>query len=238
MIIIPDIHGRTFWKQAIQGKETEDIVFLGDYLDPYSDEGISGADALLNFREILAFKRSHQNNVTLLLGNHDLGYLCRDINIDRQDYNHYKVIKRLLSYNLKHFQLCTSREIAGKTYIFSHAFLNSFWLDVCMDYLDCEYKHEAEISDILNKMLKIKTDIMYDMLGLVSQYRCGEYMFGSMVWSDLKEVNLPDPFVDGIFNVFGHTQVPEPVISQNFACLNTKHAFSLDAEGTFQMIND
>ena len=51
MIIIPDIHGRTFWKQAIQGKETEDIVFLGDYLDPYSDEGISGADALLNFRE-------------------------------------------------------------------------------------------------------------------------------------------------------------------------------------------
>lgn len=36
MIVIPDVHGRVFWRQAVNdylGKES--IIFLGDYLDPY-----------------------------------------------------------------------------------------------------------------------------------------------------------------------------------------------------------
>ena len=40
MIIIPDIHGRSFWKDAVKGRENEKIIFLGDYTDPYSYEGI------------------------------------------------------------------------------------------------------------------------------------------------------------------------------------------------------
>ena len=35
MIIIPDVHGRKFWRNAVKGFETEKIVFLGDYVDPY-----------------------------------------------------------------------------------------------------------------------------------------------------------------------------------------------------------
>ena len=34
--IIPDIHGRVFWKKAVDSASKDDtIVFLGDYLDMY-----------------------------------------------------------------------------------------------------------------------------------------------------------------------------------------------------------
>ena len=45
MIVIPDVHGRSFWCQAFNeylGKEH--ILFLGDYLDPYAYEGITPAE--------------------------------------------------------------------------------------------------------------------------------------------------------------------------------------------------
>ena len=37
MIIIPDIHGHTFWKEAIaKRRKDEMVIFLGDYLDPHN----------------------------------------------------------------------------------------------------------------------------------------------------------------------------------------------------------
>lgn len=75
MIIIPDIHGRTFWKYAVKGRETEEIVFLGDYVDPYTElEGIEPSKGLVALKEVIEFKKHHPENVTLLLGNHDLCY--------------------------------------------------------------------------------------------------------------------------------------------------------------------
>ena len=50
-LIIPDVHGRTFWKYAIQQYPIEKypdikIIFLGDYLDPYTSfEGITKNEA-------------------------------------------------------------------------------------------------------------------------------------------------------------------------------------------------
>ena len=61
--IIPDVHGRQFWKDVIPRKdEFEKIIFLGDYLDPYGFEGVSNLNALDNFKEILEFKK--ENSVT------------------------------------------------------------------------------------------------------------------------------------------------------------------------------
>lgn len=45
VIIIPDVHGRKFWRSALSWVETTPIVFLGDYLDPYRDEGIDSEEA-------------------------------------------------------------------------------------------------------------------------------------------------------------------------------------------------
>ena len=54
MIIIPDIHGRTFWKKAVKGHENDEIVFLGDYNDPYPADNIKPGDyTLKNFEAIL-----------------------------------------------------------------------------------------------------------------------------------------------------------------------------------------
>ena len=41
ILIVPDVHGRKFWHKAIEMiDEVDQVVFLGDYLDPYSHEGI------------------------------------------------------------------------------------------------------------------------------------------------------------------------------------------------------
>ena len=71
-LIIPDIHGRTFWKDAVSQYEdkVEKIIFLGDYLDPYLDEGITRKDAIRNFEEIIDYKINNSDKVVLLLGNH------------------------------------------------------------------------------------------------------------------------------------------------------------------------
>ena len=37
MILVPDIHGRDFWK-VVKSYKDNTIVFLGDYLDPYINE--------------------------------------------------------------------------------------------------------------------------------------------------------------------------------------------------------
>ena len=40
ILIIPDVHGRRFWRDAIESDDYDKVIFLGDYLDPYPDEGI------------------------------------------------------------------------------------------------------------------------------------------------------------------------------------------------------
>ena len=42
VLILPDIHGRQFWKKPCENIDNYDkVVFLGDYLDPYNFEFIS-----------------------------------------------------------------------------------------------------------------------------------------------------------------------------------------------------
>lgn len=233
MIIIPDVHGRTFWKEAVRNHETDDIIFLGDYLDPYSREGITRQDAIDTFLEIIAFKQAHPDNVTLLLGNHDLGYICSDINDCRRDYEHYDEIHQLFHTHRHLFQLCTSRQIQNKTYFFSHAFLNYYWLETCRKYLDFKYDDPSQIADILNTCYRQQQSRMFELLSVTSTHRGGVFPFGSMVWSDLHELDLPTPFVDGIYNVFGHTQLRQPFIQDTFACLDTRHAYRLNPDASF-----
>lgn len=38
--IIPDVHGRPFWRDAVLDVDTTPVVFLGDYLDPYPQDGV------------------------------------------------------------------------------------------------------------------------------------------------------------------------------------------------------
>ena len=94
LIIVPDVHGRTFWKDVMEYKDTP-IVFLGDYLDPYPRENIGKQQAIDNFLEILDYAKQN-NNVTLLLGNHDMEYSIGTHICDcRRDVKNYKTIQNL-----------------------------------------------------------------------------------------------------------------------------------------------
>ena len=57
IVIIPDVHGRTFWKEPVMKYKNYPevhIVFLGDYLDAYESlEYITAEDAIVNFEEII-----------------------------------------------------------------------------------------------------------------------------------------------------------------------------------------
>ena len=84
-LLVPDVHGREFWKEPVktvlENSEAE-IIFLGDYLDPYPDEFDSDFEldykastdylqtTIDNFKEIIELKKQYPDRITLLLGNH------------------------------------------------------------------------------------------------------------------------------------------------------------------------
>ena len=134
MIIIPDIHGRNFWKEAVAGREEDIIVFLGDYLDPYPDDfPDKTADEIWeqtwnNFNGIIEFKKKHPSNVVLLLGNHDLHYIYPKMDdSSRYDYERAAQIKEKFNENKDIFLLAYERTINGKRFIFSHAGIHKLW---------------------------------------------------------------------------------------------------------------
>ena len=74
LLLLPDIHGRPFWKKAVEENldKVDKVIFLGDYLDSYPYENITRKDAIRNFQEILDFKRGSPEKIILLLGNHKI----------------------------------------------------------------------------------------------------------------------------------------------------------------------
>lgn len=134
IIIIPDIHGRTFWKKAVykyKNNKNVHIIFLGDYLDGYEKiDHISPEDAIANFEEILEVTRT-SNNITLLIGNHDLHYWpeflssygCRRYNIYKHD------ISKMFLDNIDLFSIAFETYINDKQYLFTHAGLVKNWFD-------------------------------------------------------------------------------------------------------------
>lgn len=88
-LIVPDVHGRDFWKVPLYDtlKNTnDDVVFLGDYLDCYPDEFDSNFEldcnastgylqtAIDNFKQIIELKKQYSDRITLLLGNHKVNF--------------------------------------------------------------------------------------------------------------------------------------------------------------------
>lgn len=89
IIIIPDVHGRDFWRLTVAQCEEEDtLIFLDDYLDPYENEWIYCSDAFKGLLDIIELKRTNPEKVVLLLGNHDLHYLFSNLLGSR--YNKYQ----------------------------------------------------------------------------------------------------------------------------------------------------
>ena len=227
VLVIPDVHGRTFWKHAVELYPDADTIFLGDYLDPYPRENITPEDTLANFREILNHGRNHPN-CHLLLCNHDLHYLCNFGEACRLDYANSAQIHFLLMENLFLFSLMTLREINGKKVVFSHAPILNGWIDTVKETSNVtllERRMNTMLLRVTNRPWEVE-----DYLGQISIYRGGYDYFGSPVWADIAEVgdNLI-PSAD--YSIFGHTQQKgSPVINDKWACLDCRQAFLVNTD--------
>lgn len=229
ILILPDIHGRQFWKKpCLEYKdEYQQIIFLGDYLDPYAYEGITKACAFDNFVEIINFAKENKEKVILLLGNHDLPYIntyfLQMANGGRHDYKNEKKISRVFFSNIETFKLAFEKKINGTTYLFSHAGVLKSWYD----------HHKEIIGDLtvenLNKLSSTQDGIK--TLCDISYLRMGEHEYGSMVWADVREHTMFNQSLEGTYQIFGHTQqMADPIIEKDFACLDCRKAFVLDDE--------
>ena len=237
MIIIPDVHGRDFWKNAVKGHENEEIIFLGDYVDPYcSLENIPLENGLKSLAEIIEFKKSHPKNVILLLGNHDLSYLSEHFINNRYDCDNDDKIIPLISDNLSLFKIAHEKKISTTRYIFSHAGILPTWLEY-NDFLLGEIPPGKEV-EIINNLFP--SNELLRALSNVSSYRGGYHDAGSCVWADVNEHFDLEPINDiNTYQIFGHTlqTSEEAVITDKFACIDCRHAFILDDEGNLTRID-
>lgn len=254
MIIIPDIHGRDFWKEAVKGRESEKIIFLGDYVDPYPAEGIAPEKGMQTLIEVIEFKKKHMENVVLLLGNHDLSYVSNYLPKCRHDYVNHHIICSLLKENMPLFDIVHEAYVSDIRILFSHAGILPDWLD---DNVNIIGKIEpGDEARHLNHMFH--DDHIYAALGDVSPFRGGHVKHGSCVWADIDEfigignyipgwnqiVPHDEPFpipnnpsmLPDCFQVFGHTQLKAPIITDWFAGLDCHKAFTLDDAFVFTPI--
>lgn len=230
-LIIPDVHGRTFWREAVDRHSSLPVVFLGDYLDPYARENITPEEALANFKDIIAFKQANKDRVTLLIGNHEIHYLDTFYRFSRKDTLHADYIHQLLVEHLSLFSMASQTEMNGKTFLFTHAGIVEAWWkkffpDTPTDAMSVCKALNAKMSNIETLSTFIDSALME-----VTKRRGGEAEAGSCLWADLDEHKKAKPF-SGIYQVFGHTQQKKKaVIKRSFADLDCHQAFLIMPSG-------
>ena len=230
ILIIPDVHGRSFWKNAVCHDGFSKIIFLGDYVDPYPWEGITDFVALHHFKEIIAFKESNPDQVVLLLGNHDLHYYSELFFQYAVGTRYNKAYaERLSELFMQHkhcFQLAYETETAGQRFLFTHAGVVKRWYDM----------FESVIGELNAEHLNALLETAAGMLTLtaIGRSRGGPCMVGSMVWADVREMSRYGQ-LPGIFQIFGHTMMDSPFVEEDFACLDCQKPFVLDEDGTIKV---
>lgn len=226
--VIPDVHGRKFWRPVLDHlNDNCEIVFLGDYLDPYPHEKISPEFALEQFNEIIEIARNNKN-VHLLLGNHDLEYMIsREICYCRCDDYNYNEIKGLFIDNSDLFNIAWDTIIDdSKKFLFSHAGIHRDWIESNKKIFE---GHNIYSARALNELFRDGN--LNVALGDISRYR-GGYMFaGSVVWADFREY-LSNKQPENLIQIIGHTQLEEyPMVCDNVYCLDVRKMFVIDAWG-------
>lgn len=197
LMIIPDVHGRTFWKEACNNWEGR-IVFLGDYFDPYPDEGISNEDAIKNAEELISIMAD--DRVIALAGNHDCHYILNDYpKSTRYSYKYQDVICQMLK--------CMPLQLAYKegNFLFTHAGITNYWLDYIKKYDFIKGDIEKDLNNIFTWALKGNNSAIA-ALSIVGRMRGGWWESGSCLWADIYETVNRDIY-DECTQVVGHSQV-------------------------------
>ena len=242
ILIIPDVHARRFWKRPFERyfNKVDKVVFLGDYCDPYMDEGIEyeWQDTLSNFNEIIELKRQNPDRVVLLLGNHDMHYRNNQFEkyakSTRFDAIHFSKLNELFNGdNYKLFQICYAVNNGDKKVIFTHAGITKFWVE------RCKIEYNDNIEETLNNLEETSEGI--GKLCVIGRERTwfGEKS-GSPLWCDLREFLMNESVDPKALQIFGHTRLKQGVhaSSKDFACVDSKSAFILNDKNKIRRIKD
>lgn len=233
VIIVPDVHGRTFWKDGktnVYNTESELVIFLGDYLDPYEKDR-NRAEIISNFEEIIDFAYNNKEKTVLLLGNHDLQYMHHLMLAGRKDTTNEGIIKDLFVKNYELFKILYALNIDNTDILFSHAPVLPGWIDICNRVITGILPNDMhELVKCLNSLwLAANNDNfprIYGLLSFCSTIRGGLDKYGSPVWADINETQQ----IEGWYQIFGHTQLDsdDGYVSEKFACLDSRRCFTLD----------
>ena len=236
------MHGRDFWKDSVIKTLTNtsaNIVFLGDYTDPYSSEWKPNFDyrqyTVDNFKEIIELKKQNPDRITLLLGNHDCGYAIGDnICSSRMDWKRRPELEKIFKENRKLFQIAEECDIAGKHFVFSHAGILKGWVkSVWGNEAD---NTDFKVVDRLNNAWLVDDWNILGRLGDYDTYRgWGGYQYGSPVWSDIRSWVKVTPDETFGFNIVGHTQLYDrQVVLDQIADLDCRKVFYIDDQGVLR----
>ena len=251
-LVIGDIHGRKFWRTAIANNinKVDKVVFLGDYLDPYVDEikenpnsmecksFYDSQNLLKMLNDIISLKKNEPDKYILLTGNHTDSYIWSKFHAaSRTDYQNWEKYHKFFLENLEYFNLVYTQN----NVIFSHAGISEGWSEKVWEELkfpNNELYSVKEIAIVLQDTpLKNFNKYYIDVIGHISHYRYGDMFYGSCEWADLREHvdmknstqnNLIPLGEDTIFQIFGHTQLKEPLITEKWACLDCRKGFIID----------
>lgn len=220
ILILPDVHGRQFWRPALD--YPGEIIFLGDYCDPYPEEGIGVDEAHDNFLDIVEFKAENPDKVTLLIGNHELHYFDSAFKYSRKGSAYYDEMNGILtgSETKDLFKVC---KLVGN-YLFSHEGVSYGWYKKHLKEL---LKRGTNIENQLNTYFA-DSKMAFDETGIGRGCRDE---FGCPLWADLTEIWEEEKhFNPNIFQIVGHSRLiegAEAPINEHIACLDTKQPYLL-----------
>lgn len=239
VLVVPDVHGRSFWKDVlpfVTSDEYNKIIFLGDYLDPYHHDKISGEQAYKTFLKILNLKDCYPDKIVLLLGNHDLGYLddnicnCRKI-VDFEEEIYYAFLEN------KHlFDITYKINTDDKTILFSHAGFTRTFIDMLKNRFmdDDEWSCIDSLNDWFHHNMPKHVKTVYNLLAMVGRERGGIDHTGSCVWADITETTYFESCLENTIQIFGHTilnpmkMYTSPKKTMN--CIDSQRVFVFDTD--------
>lgn len=204
LIALGDTHGRSKWKEIVDGeKDADKIIFIGDYFDD-KNGGYSASQQIENFKEIVELKRNNPDKVILLIGNHDFHYL----NGVYEKYSSYQIgynkeinetLQPVVDEGL--LQMCYQN---GK-YFFSHAGITNTWAD--NNHIDRDNLQDSINDLFLTDITKFKFTI-----GDNHSYS-GNDITQTPIW--VRVQSLVKDMVEDIICIVGHTQVKELTIMKD-----------------------
>lgn len=220
VLVIGDVHGRDLWKTLIK-TNWDHCVFIGDYFDSFD---IKGTVQYENFNEILKFKRSNPDKVTLLVGNHDISYLDSFCQCSGYQNHIAYLIKTVLEPLVASGEIQACKVIGD--HIFTHAGITKTWYDKYQ--IDELIESMSGLEEAINELLKAKVRAFCfqdppPKMSIRSISYYGDNIWQSPMW--VRPDSLIEDKIDGYVQVVGHTQHPEPTLTKGVWFVDTQEQY-------------